>query len=94
MRKLSLLAGAVALAIGCGGAASSAFAAGCLTNQEQLPPMSLTHDAMIDGAGFGYDKGAYDAELAKGNSCAVTQQSQPVSAPLTHKQLRRHSTTG
>jgi hypothetical protein len=79
MRKLIVLTGAVVMALGVGAASSSAFAMGCLTNQENLPPMTLAQSAMVPNAGYEYDKGAYDAALAKGNACPATQQSQPVS---------------
>ena len=89
MRKISLFAGVVALALGATAVSSSAFAA-CLTSQEQLTPMSLTHDDMVPNAGFGYNKDAYNAALAKGNACPVTQQAQPVSdtQPVAHARAR------
>lgn len=96
MRKSLLLAGVAALTVGLGAASSSAYAMGCLTNQEALPFMSLSHDDMVPDAGFGYDKDAYDAALAKGNACSTTQQSQPVAAtaPLGTKatHVYRHVT--
>lgn len=80
MRKFIVLTSAVVMALGVGAASSSAFAMGCLINQENLPPISLAQSAMVPNAGFEYDKAAYDAALAKGNACPGTQQSQPVSA--------------
>ncbi len=80
MRKITLLAGIAALTLGAGAipTASSALAQGvCLNPDAGL--IDLTHNAMQDGAGWGYDKAAVDKELAKGNRCSnVTQQSQPV----------------
>ncbi len=83
MHKISLFAGLVATVIGLGAVstAGSAFAAGCLTSQEALPQLSLSHDSMVPGAGFGYDKDNYAAALAKGNNCATTPQSTSASAP-------------
>jgi|GEM_PF-4927023 len=79
MRKISLVAGLVAMTIGLGGvsAASSAFAATCLN--PAAGTIDLTHNPMVPGAGWGYDKDAVDAELAKGNRCDLQQQSQPIS---------------
>jgi hypothetical protein len=78
MRKISLLAGLLAVTLG-GAAVSTtapAFAA-CLNPDAGL--IDLTHNAMQPGAGWGYDKDAVDRELAKGNRCdLVKQQSQPV----------------
>ena len=81
MNKISLFAGLVATVVGLGAVSTSgsAFAAGCLTNQDALPQLSLSHDAAVPEAGFGYDKDSYDAALAKGNTCGTTQQSAPVS---------------
>jgi hypothetical protein len=79
MRNVSLLLGAVAMAAGLSVVSTSAFADACLTSQDNLVPMSLSHNAMVPGAGYGYDKDAYDAALAQGNVCQTTQQSQPVS---------------
>ena len=89
MRTSILLAGIVATTIGLGAVSTgSAFAAGCLAPEVATPPVSLSHNDMGDkgtnfaGAsskGFGYDRDAYLAALAKGNSCGVDQQSQPVS---------------
>jgi hypothetical protein len=79
MRKISLLAGAVAVAAGMAtlSTGGAAFAA-CLNPDAGV--IDLTHNAMKDGAGWGYDKSAVDQELAKGNNCAVnaTQQSLPL----------------
>jgi len=78
MRKISLIAGAVAIVAGMAtiSTASTAFAA-CLNPDAGM--IDLSHNAMKDGAGFGYDKPAVDSELAKGNKCsAYVQQSQPV----------------
>ena len=71
MRKISLIAGAIALAAGLGAVstASTAFAA-CLNPDAGI--IDLSHNAMQPGAGWGYDKDAVDRELAKGNNCAVT----------------------
>jgi hypothetical protein len=75
MRKLSMLAGIAVVAVGMTSlSVGTASAAGCL-NPDNLPPMSLTHDSMVPGAGFGYNKSAYDDQLAKGNTCGMTQQS-------------------
>lgn len=78
MRKISLFAGIVAMTVGLAGVstASSAFAMGCLN--PDAGAIDLTHNAMNPGAGAGFDKEAVDAELAKGNRCSITQQSQPV----------------
>lgn len=74
MLKLSMLAGVAVAAIGFASMTSgSAFAAGCLNTT--LPPITLSHNAMVPNAGYEYDKSAYDAEAAKGNHCATTQQS-------------------
>jgi hypothetical protein len=93
MRKISLFTGIVATVIGLGAVATagSAFAEGCLTAQQQLPPISLSQDSMIPNAGFGYDNDAYDAALAKGNICTTTQQSQPVSDETTTAKKPRTS---
>jgi hypothetical protein len=79
MRKISLFAGVVALTLGLGAvsATSSAFADTLCLNPD-AGTIDLSHDAMKPGAGWGYDKAGVDAELAKGNRCAVTQQSQPI----------------
>ncbi|HVW93912.1 MAG TPA: hypothetical protein VHB74_15055 [Devosia sp.] len=75
MRKQMMLAAAAFAALGFTGLTSSgALAAGCL-NPRDLPPMSLTHDDMVPNAGFGYNKQAYQDQLARGNTCGVTQQS-------------------
>jgi len=74
MHKLSMLAGIAVAAIGMASLSSgSAFAMGCLNST--LPPISLSQNAMVPNAGYEYDKAAYDAQLAKGNACGVTQQS-------------------
>ena len=89
--KTSVLSTMMIAVIGVGAlsGASSAFAADCLTNQSALPPISLSQDSMIPNAGFGYDKDAYDAALAKGNACPTTQQSQPV-ADFSNSTHRAH----
>ncbi len=81
MRKISLVAGLFALTVGLGGAslATSAFADSGVCLNPDAGMIDLTHNAMQDGAGWGYDKDAVDAELAKGNRCnTTTQQSQPI----------------
>lgn len=93
MRKSILLAGLVATTIGLGAVSTgSAFAMGCLSPELATPPASLTYNDMNDesangasSTGYSYDRNAYVAALAKGNSCGVDQQSQPVSA--TQQQL-------
>lgn len=78
MRKFTLIAATAAVfATGLLLPTADAFAMGCLNRT--LVPMDLTHDAMKPGAGWGYDKPAYDAELAKGNKCPTTEQSTPTS---------------
>ncbi len=82
MRKITLIAATAAVfASGLLMPTAGAFAAGCLNRT--LVPMSLSFDT-IEGS---YDKGAYDAELAKGNKCPTTEQSAPVSnnTPLNGK---------
>jgi hypothetical protein len=87
MRKLSLIAGIAATTIGLAVVSTgSAFAMGCLSPDLQTPPVSMANnqlgDSDVNGAsskGFGYDRDAYLAALAKGNACSATQQSQPVS---------------
>lgn len=75
MRKFFTLAGLAVAVVGFGSlSGSAAFAAGCL-NPDNLPPMTLSHNDMDPNNGFGYNKGAYDAQLAKGNSCGMTPQS-------------------
>lgn len=75
MRNLSTSVAVVVAAIGFAAfSAGTASAAGCL-DPNALTPMTLTHDATVPGAGFRYDKDAYDAQLAKGNRCSPTQQS-------------------
>jgi len=85
MQKLALFAGAVVMALGVSAASSSAFAMGCLDNQNQMVTPSLTDSLMPTTGGNGtgsagnvaYDVGAYNALLAKGNTCSTTQQSLP-----------------
>jgi hypothetical protein len=80
MRNVYLMAGLVATAIGLSAVSTgSAFAMGCLTNQENLPGVSLTNNPMVPNEGFGYDKTDADAAIAKGNTCSTTEQSQAVS---------------
>jgi hypothetical protein len=76
MRKISLFAGVVALALGVTAMSGSAFAA-CLNSERQLPAVSLTQDTGNDLQGLSNDDDAYQAILNEGNSCLV-QQSQPV----------------
>ena len=94
MRKISLFAGIVAVTLGMGAVSvtSSAFADSvCL--YPDAGAVDLTHNAMQPGAGWGYDKTAVDAELAKGNRCSVVQQSQPVNPTnYTVKSKAPHST--
>jgi len=86
MRKIFLMAGVVATAIGMSAIASgSAFAMGCLNNRADLVPLSLTHNPMADNGehgakseGFGYDRNAYLSVIAQGNTCNTTEQSQPL----------------
>jgi nickel-dependent lactate racemase len=92
MRKFIVLTSAVVMALGVGAASSSAFAMGCLTNQASLPPISLAQSAMVTNAGFEYDKATYDANLAKGNACSATQQSQPVSVVQSNGNTRARVT--
>jgi len=78
MRKISLFAGIVAVTLGMGAiSATSAFADSVCLNPD-AGAIDLSHNAMQPGAGWGYDKTAVDAELAKGNRCSVVQQSAPV----------------
>lgn len=92
MRKSILLAGLVATTMGLGAVSTgSAFAMGCLSPELATPPVSLTNNAMGDksqnGAaskGFGYDRDAYLAALAKGNACGTSEQSLPVSETQQH----------
>ena len=92
MRTSILLAGIVATTIGLGAVSTASAFAACLSPELATPPVSLTNNQMADKAdhgassqGYGYDKGAYDAALAKGNACGTSEQSQPVSA--TQQQL-------
>ena len=54
-------------------ASTPSMAAGCLNPFSGF--VDLTHNAMKDGAGFGYDKRYVDRQLAKGNRCDATEQS-------------------
>jgi uncharacterized protein (DUF1501 family) len=88
MRTSILLAGIVATTIGFGAVSTVSASAACLSPELATPPVSLSHNDMADksqngygGAssqGYGYDKGAYLAALAKGNSCGTTEQSAPI----------------
>jgi len=96
MRNTYVLAGILAMTIGFGAISIGSASAACLSPEVAKPPVSLTHNDMSDmsanGAwskGFGYDRDAYLAALAKGNSCSVSQQSEPVAAtqlPAHHAQ--------
>lgn len=90
MRKFATLASLAVVAVGftsiVGG---TAFAATLHTGD--LPLLSLTHNDLVPNQGFGYDKQAYDAQLARGNTDDVTtEQSLPVNqvaAPSTSDTL-------
>ena len=97
MRSKYVLAGIVTMTIGLGAISTgSAFAMGCLSPEVATPPVSLANTPMGDmsdhGAwskGFGYDRDAYLAALARGNACGTSQQSQPLAAtelPAHHRQ--------
>jgi hypothetical protein len=93
MRKISLFGGIVVLTLGMAAVstAGSAFAMGCLDNQDSLPAISLSHNGLTPGAGFGYDKDGYDAAIAKGNACPATEQATPVSdTQLRNGKSRAH----
>jgi hypothetical protein len=79
MRKFSLVAGLLVSVIGLSAVSttSSAFAAGCLPNQNGAALQSLTNDTMVPNAGAG-PHSSYDVTSVQGNSCSVTQQSAPV----------------
>jgi hypothetical protein len=77
MSKTSIFASVAIAAIGIASLSSGSAFAACLNTD--LPPISLSHTAMTPNQGFEYDKAAYDAQLAKGNKCATTEQSYPTS---------------
>jgi hypothetical protein len=72
------------VALGMGAASTSAFAAGCLTYQNQMVTPSLTDNLMAESGSTAtalpatYDVAQYRALLAKGNTCPTTQQSLPL----------------
>ena len=84
MQKIALLTGAVVMALGMGAASTSAFAMGCLTNQNKMPTPSLSDNLMAISGGTAsalpapYDVGRYNALVAKGNACPTTEQSLPL----------------
>ena len=98
MQKLALFAGAVVMALGVGAASSSAFAMGCLDNQNQMVTPSLSLSVMPAPSGNGtdtngttaFDVAQYNALLAKGNACPSTEQSLPFGQQQTsvHRGVR------
>jgi hypothetical protein len=84
MKNVIKLAAVGIVALGMGAASTSAFAAGCLYNQNQMVTPSLTDNLMAESGSTAtalpapYDVAQYNALLAKGNTCPTTQQSLPL----------------
>jgi|SwirhisoilCB1_FD_contig_71_503784_length_523_multi_2_in_0_out_0_1 hypothetical protein len=84
MKNVIKLAAIGIVALGMGAASTSAFAAGCLTNQNQMVTPSLTDNLMAESGSTAtalpapFDVAQYRALLAKGNTCPTTQQSLPL----------------
>jgi hypothetical protein len=84
MQNIVKLAGVAIVALGMGAASTSAFAMGCLTNQNQMVTPSLSDNVMATYGSTAsalpapYDVAQYNALLAKGNACPTTQQSLPL----------------
>jgi hypothetical protein len=76
MRKIALYAGLVVATLGFSSVATTtSFAAGCIAGGD-APPISLSHNDMVPGAGFGYNKDAYTDALAQGNLCPTVRQAE------------------
>ncbi len=76
-------------------AVTPSAAAVCLNPYAGVIP--LTHDDMVAGAGFGYDKEFIDEQLAKGNRCSVWKRASTSDQSPANQYNRRpdkHMTNG